>query len=317
MGHCEDTVKEQEVAAEEEWRARVEELEKKVKECDKQLVEYKLVAREKAEKYERLVKALEERVECPICLEVPTTGPIYTCANGHCICSSCYQGVRSACSLCKIQMFKCFSIVATTIIENIEHVCKFDGCEERVAVDRMEEHRRVCGFRTVACPSFKCKKAVALNHVMDHVTNDCKFASTECCQMVATSTWSRTYEIPVENIVDRHIILDRQLEVFNWKDKFFFLDDIKEGRYRHFYVQMLASAKECLQYKATVTVTSESSACSMSFTDHPLSIDARDEDKTTAGLVAIDSTMKKVCRSPMDEKLGMSEYTVTLTFEEV
>merc|ERR1719319_1250893 len=64
---------------------------------------------------------------------------------------------------------------------------------------------------TVACPSFKCKKAVALNHVMDHVTNDCKFASTECCQMVATSTWSQTYEIPVENIVDRHIILDRVL----------------------------------------------------------------------------------------------------------
>ena len=46
-------------------------------------------------KYEALLKdkklfeeRLEERVTCPVCLEVPTHGPMYSCANGHLVCAS-------------------------------------------------------------------------------------------------------------------------------------------------------------------------------------------------------------------------------------
>ena len=32
---------------------------------------------------------LKKEVECPICLEIPKTGPIYACPNGHLVCQNC------------------------------------------------------------------------------------------------------------------------------------------------------------------------------------------------------------------------------------
>ena len=37
------------------------------------------------------VKELEDRIKCPVCLDMPSSGPIFTCPRGHCICKSCYQ----------------------------------------------------------------------------------------------------------------------------------------------------------------------------------------------------------------------------------
>ena len=36
-----------------------------------------------------LTEQLEERIKCPVCLEVPTSGPVYSCPQGHLVCSAC------------------------------------------------------------------------------------------------------------------------------------------------------------------------------------------------------------------------------------
>ena len=123
-----------------------------------------------------LVYCLEERVSCPVCLELPTTGPIYSCPQGHLVCASCFQGPSSTCPICRSKMLKTVSLLAKTVIENIEHKCKYEdkGCKEKLVADKMEEHRRSCGYRPVLCPSVLCKKTVAFSHLIDHLMNECK-----------------------------------------------------------------------------------------------------------------------------------------------
>ena len=80
-------------------------LSKKEEELEKQ--------NEKVVKHEKLVAVLEERLECPVCLDIPTTGPIYTCSNGHCICSACYQGKASNCPVCRSTVAKTCELVSS------------------------------------------------------------------------------------------------------------------------------------------------------------------------------------------------------------
>ena len=105
---------------------------------------------------------LEERVRCPVCLEVPTSSPMYSCANGHLVCATCYQGSISNCSLCRTRMNKTISLLATAVIENIEHRCKFEteGCKVKTLVTQVEGHKKSCSFRPVECPSHLCKNNV-------------------------------------------------------------------------------------------------------------------------------------------------------------
>ena len=48
----------------------------------------------------RQVAALEEELECPVCLEVLTTSPIYKCADDHLICKECRPKVKR-CPQCR------------------------------------------------------------------------------------------------------------------------------------------------------------------------------------------------------------------------
>ena len=99
-------------------------------------------------KNEALVDLLEERVKIPVCLEVPTSGPMYSCSNGHLVCASCYQGTNSDCSMCRTRMFKNVSLLAKTVLENIEHRCRFDteGCKVRTPLVDVENHKKICNL---------------------------------------------------------------------------------------------------------------------------------------------------------------------------
>ena len=46
-------------------------------------------------------------------------------------------------------MSKTISLLATTVIENIEHSCKFEeeGCIVKSLVGEVEKHRQACPFR--------------------------------------------------------------------------------------------------------------------------------------------------------------------------
>ena len=43
----------------------------------------------KAAKYDKLMAELKAKLECPVCLAVPTEGQMFACPRGHLVCGSC------------------------------------------------------------------------------------------------------------------------------------------------------------------------------------------------------------------------------------
>ena len=40
-------------------------------------------------------------LECPVCLHIPDTTPVFQCKNGHIICSGC-RGKLNICPVCRV-----------------------------------------------------------------------------------------------------------------------------------------------------------------------------------------------------------------------
>ena len=57
---------------------------------------------EKSDKKYRIetTEKLLDIMECPVCLEVPRSAPIFSCRNGHLICGTC-QPKLDCCPICR------------------------------------------------------------------------------------------------------------------------------------------------------------------------------------------------------------------------
>ena len=266
------------------------------------LIQSQLETSQKALK--TLTEQLEERIKCPVCLEVPTSGPVYSCPQGHLVCSTCYQGPNSNCPICRTRMAKTISLLATTVIENIEHRCKFEeeGCKERSFVGKVEEHRRQCPFRPVRCPETKiCNKEVPLARLVDHVLNSCQEALFKrSCVHVEGSTYARRY------VDDTHKTL---LDIFSWDDRFFFLCQRTEKVYRSLYVQMLGTEEECKLYNVSIALVDTTGKARVSFSDCPVPIEMSEDDRRVAGFPIFDKMMNK-----LSSDYFFNFYTVQLKF---
>lgn len=123
-------------------------------------------AKEVANKKMQFINKLKDKIECPVCYEIPRSGPVFVCPNGHIVCSGCK---RDICPSCRAHMGKVKSLLAETIIENIQHQCKYADCEEYFDLDRVEGHEEACAHRIVNCPEVLCKEKVPLSKLLGHL----------------------------------------------------------------------------------------------------------------------------------------------------
>jgi len=113
------------------------------------------------------VNDLKKLIECPVCLDVPRKGPVFSCPNGHLVCSKCK---RESCPTCREVMGENKSLVATAVIEKVLHECKFVECEAEFPLQRIEQHEKYCYHRLVPCLDYgHCNQKVALSKLLDHL----------------------------------------------------------------------------------------------------------------------------------------------------
>ena len=112
-------------------------------------------------------------VECPVCLEVPKSGPVSVCPNGHLVCSECKTRTKT-CPTCRAKI-QGRSLLAETVMENIEHKCNYEGCEVRLDLKDLGAHMKKCLQRVVKCPSPHkfCGKEMPLRSLYDHIIHEC------------------------------------------------------------------------------------------------------------------------------------------------
>ena len=127
-----------------------------------------------------------EWMECPVCLETPRAGPIYSCRKGHVICRDCQPQVTQ-CPTCRDKHTDCRSLIAekllSKLLQDTPVSCKFrgSGCVFEDLVVALGEHETSCMFRSVRCPASHrgaCSWVGPLNKLIQHVIQQ------KCAQVV-------------------------------------------------------------------------------------------------------------------------------------
>ena len=256
---------------------------------------------------------LKERVKCPVCLELPTRGPIYTCINGHCVCSGCYQGNGSPCPMCREEMVGSTSLLAVTVIKNLEHHCKHQGCDVKVILQDLEEHMKTCRFRLVGCPAIQCRKKVAYNLLDEHVASECRASTAKdekTRRIVANSKIQATFSIrSTSHRTAGHF----KTGTYVWKDRLFYLTNKPSSinRSRNLYMQMLGSEEDCAKVRIEYKVRDMNTIYAQTICEQPYSLDMTEEEKVDAGLVLSDKTLAKISQ----QKPGSQDLTYSVSIK--
>ena len=300
------------------WKEN-QELQHAKKYLEDQLERTKKDFEQRTKSLQNLSDRVEERVRCPVCLEVPSSGSIYTCPKGHLVCTACYRGTLSNCPICRTRMFNNISLLATTVIENLQHQCKFEseGCKLRVEVGEVERHVRFCNYRPVSCPSHLCGKKVPFVHVVDHVVNECEYSFAKrdggrCTEVKSFSTSQSMISGAKHMATSNCSVL-----TFIWEGKYFFLNNkVGDRLNRKLSVQMLGSEEECKMYKVAISFRDEAGEECMKFSDHPLPVGLSGDDWEAGDMLVNIKLLKKIS-TPLPSNPEKLRYYIWLTFSKV
>jgi len=266
-------------------------------------------------RYNNLLGKMKENLECPVCLEVPRSGPVFVCPNGHFVCEKCKTG---SCPTCRGEMGNGKSLLAVTVIENIDHKCKFVECEEVFAQDKLEAHEKICQHRTVKCPYSKCAEEISLSKLLDHL------GKKSCCYrsnpMVIDSS-SKTGEV---NMIVSKFSSTRnkddcwKVDTFSYRGTNFAICSGNTGGYYHFTMVMFESEEVCSKFKIDMEVheyeqdlsCQESGLC-IRFRGSPCSIDENKGEVKFRGLSVHHEVMKKMAKRKED-----LPFTLSFSFSE-
>jgi len=202
----------------------------------------------------KLIELLKDQVECPVCLEVPRELPVAICPNGHVVCKTCK---RNLCPKCRAVMGNGKSLLAGTMIKNLEHKCKFDGCHAILAHGRrLLGHFKICEYREVVCP---CSgEVVALKNLQSHLLDSpCAPIKVFNCASDSNTQMSGTRKIVFPN----YFTVSGMMKVcyFVGIDASFVLQPYRINESFHVRLLMLGSDSDCRKYRVKITVHSSES----------------------------------------------------------
>ena len=70
------------------------------------------------EKSDEAMNRLKSILQCPVCLETPTSIPIFRCNNGHILCTVCRSKVNT-CPECRIQLGDQRCLISEKIVRDM------------------------------------------------------------------------------------------------------------------------------------------------------------------------------------------------------
>ena len=192
------------------FQERVNELEGQVKKgVTKRKNEEEFMSKELQEEsnkrlqtYEVMVAQMKERLECPVCLDLPKVGPVPMCLNGHFICRGCKVKINNEglhnCLTCEAPLGESKSLLASILIESVEHECDFKDCTMSVYFQDYKEHQEHCKFRLVVCDFNDCEQVMQFRDLKMH-QEQCEHRPVSCvhtgCQETVTFKEYNTHNL--------------------------------------------------------------------------------------------------------------------------
>jgi len=203
-----------------------------------------------------LIEKLKGMMECPVCLSVPVEVPVPCCPVGHIICKSCLSSLRRAgrwnCPSCRLRIGNTTSLLAKTLVENMDHKCNLEGCDQVVPFKEYQQHQDECGHRMVMCPGLEdcCDELLPLCEVEEHAIKNCRGVVYE------SQNKDQSFGISLgegEKPGDEDYLMWKTRMFKCLGRKFFVKVEVSEG---HLYVEtlMLGSTKDCENIRSEVSL---------------------------------------------------------------
>jgi len=277
-----------------------------------QLTEETKKSEELAAKHKLIVGKLSDKVECPVCLEVPRAGPVPVCPNGHIVCKKCK---KTTCPTCRVAMGNGKSLLASTLLENIEHRCKFDACEEYFALGKLDDHEKDCWHRIVTCPFIHCPdEKIALSKLGSHLRS-----SKKCCWKASFTSAENSLEVSFGYALTSETNMEENV---TFPTNMFYLDGhglcvtaSKDGGQFYISCVLFCSEAVCNKYKVEMTVHPGrqllDSDVSVKFSGKPSSIDEDYNETKYYGLVVNAKAMGRI------SKKGGGDFFISLLLKKV
>ena len=203
-------------------------------------------------KYRKLTSELSARLECPVCLTLPRKGPVPCCPRGHLVCAPCHKKMKQQgsgnCPTCRDPMGEAKNLLASVVIENLNHQCDLTGCKELVAYQGLAEHKEKCDYRLVICPGQpSCNVMVPFCEIDSHATHCSGYSNWTPDQ---NQTHMR-FTFPV-SLVDKDI--GWKTHVIHSDNEVFFFCMKSSGACMHMQVLMKGDQKKCDKFTATISL---------------------------------------------------------------
>ena len=194
---------------------------------------------------------------------------------------------------------------------NIGHRCKFEteGCEVKMPLADIEEHKNRCDFRPVDCPSHLCDEKVAYQKVTDHILNQCMQAFN--IANVENTTLKQVFHMGINKISSSRF----KVKPIKWAGHLFFLNmKVENDHFRQLYVQMLGSKEECEKYSVEIKLQDKRGKHAIIFCDQPLPIEVPVDQLREGGIRVSSSFMRNnICSPSVDP--NKVQFNVDLTFD--
>ena len=184
-------------------------------------------------------------------------GPVPVCSNGHFLCRTCRDRIRldagaevAKCPSCIFDLGNSTSLLASRLVERVNHECEHDGCEEMVAFAQLENHQMNCLFRKVLCPGSgkTCKLEIPLVKIEEHVkTCPDNVKPIQLNNAVIKLRMAQRYK-------DGGAPLLWGVHTISAHGKTFFLRKKRENHNQIFETVMLGSAEECKGFFVTTKI---------------------------------------------------------------
>ena len=178
---------------------------------------------------------------------------------------------QSACPNCREPMGNNRSLLAKTVIENIEHECPNEGCEKKIAHKELGKHAlEFCRFRKVLCPGnpSECKAVLAISELNDHIKI--------CTGIVLNKLDAGVFNCSIDK---GYLARDQLTLVVRMNNEVFAVQQKMENSNLYFSVLMFAHREKCDRFKMTLEIQNRNSetAFSAQFNPAPVKMEASDE----------------------------------------
>jgi len=234
---------------------------------------------------------LKDLLECPVCLRVPRSSPIFQCARGHVVCGECRPNV-STCPQCRDPLGNIRSLISEKMLEKLPCVCKFtdQGCQEEHVRETIGDHEKACQYRLVNCVDLACQQRVSVSRLLTHLEND---HETEDFVRVEGGEYSSHFIVNEEDFAKSIMWISDQL---HFNDGYFYRECCrsKEGLWYIWVYLLETETCKAEDYTCTISIRSSDGEDELSCRCRPLSLDLTKEKiaESGRGLVFTDTTAR-------------------------